>query len=124
MQRAKSLAEACRVLEKDAAEGRKHELEELRKVRSSEFVEIFLKGDEVQLYVTLTLVYRVIPAPEGSASRFCDECLDSARRAILTHQSCIHLLEKSEHLLAMHVHWYVSPVAVVQLGAVVLTGVD
>lgn len=112
VRRARLLAAECEELEAMATEGRESELKVLRALNMSEFVEVFLRGDEVQFHVTKTLVYRVIPAPEGSVTRFCDECLESARRAMQTHQSCIHLLDVSVHLRSMYVHWYVPPEAV------------
>lgn len=73
----------------------------------SHLVDIHVKGDEVQLLSTMTLVYRAIPAPEGSLSRFCDECVDVARRAMQKHLSCMELVRRDTHAKAIYVHWYV-----------------
>lgn len=105
IRRARLLAVEFDALQSIALESRERELEELRKRNMSEFVEVFMRGDEVQFHVTKALVYRAIPAPEGSVTRFCDECIDSARKAMYTHQSCIHLLDTSVHLRSMYVHW-------------------
>lgn len=69
---------------------------------------MFVKGDEVQFLTTLTLVYRAIPAPKGSPSRFCKECLDTARKAIQVHQESIGLLHYGTYVKSIYVHWYVS----------------
>jgi len=79
----------------------------LRAVNSSDVVDLFLRGDEVQFQVTLTLVYRVIPAPEGSVSRFCDECLDVARKAMKVHQQCTQSTNLGSYFRSIYVHWCV-----------------
>ena len=76
-------------------------------MKASHLVDIHVKGDEVQLLSTLTLVYRAIPAPEGSVSRFCDECVDSARRAVVKHQACMQLVSQEAYVKTIYLHWYV-----------------
>ncbi|RKK95668.1 hypothetical protein BFJ70_g17682, partial [Fusarium oxysporum] len=61
--------------------------------------------DEVQLLSVMTLIYRAIPAPEGSASRFCIECIETAQRAINTHLACMDLVRQDPHARSMYVHW-------------------
>lgn len=103
--RARALAEDCRRLEVESEECREHVYSYLRAVNSSDVVDLFLRGDEVQLLATLTLVYRVIPAPEGSVSRFCDECLDVARSAIKVHQECTRSTNTGGYFRSIYVHW-------------------
>lgn len=79
----------------------------LKTLNTSEIVDVFIKGDQVQFNVTMTLVYRAIPAPEGSPSRFCNECLDSARKAMQSHQECISLMKYGSYIKSIYVHWYV-----------------
>ncbi|KYK58789.1 fungal specific transcription factor domain protein [Drechmeria coniospora] len=105
IERAKALARDCRKLEVEAEQCREQVYNYLRAVNSSDVVDIFLRGDEVQFQVTLTLVYRVIPAPEGSASRFCDECLEVARKAMTVHQQCVQLANLGSYFRSIYVHW-------------------
>lgn len=106
-ERALELASRCRTLESEIGGMRIETTTYLRSLNTSEIVEVLLMGDEVQFHATLTLVYRAVPAPEGSPSRFCLECLDSARKAMKAHQSCIALMKFGSHIKSIYVHWYV-----------------
>lgn len=77
----------------------------LKSLNSSDLIDIFVKGDEVQFHVTMTLIYRAIPAPEGSISQFSDGCLQSARKAMSTHEESIGLLHHSSYFKSIYVHW-------------------
>ncbi|PHH90830.1 hypothetical protein CDD83_2542 [Cordyceps sp. RAO-2017] len=103
--RARALAEDCRNLEVESEQCREQVYSYLRAINTSDIVDIFLRGDEVQFQVTLTLVYRVIPAPEGSVSRFCDECLEVARKAMKVHQQCTELTILGSYFRSIYVHW-------------------
>lgn len=71
----------------------------------SEVVDVFIQGDEVQFDVTKTLITRVIPAPDGSKSRFIsDECLDAARRAMDSHQFGVCFINISPYMLSTYIH--------------------
>ncbi|KAM0211837.1 hypothetical protein ACHAQI_004990 [Fusarium lateritium] len=105
VERALSLAAKCREVEAEAHQSREMAIASLEKIGASPLVDVHLKGDEVQLLSTMTLIYRAIPAPEGSASRFCDECIDTARRATNTHLTCMELVRKDPHARNMYVHW-------------------
>ncbi|KAF4508921.1 hypothetical protein G6O67_005242 [Ophiocordyceps sinensis] len=103
--RARVLAEDCRKLEVESEDSREQVYNYLKAVNSSEIVDVFLRGDEVQFQVTLTLVYRVIPAPEGSISRFCDECLEVARKAMQVHQRYAEFTNLGSYFRSIYVHW-------------------
>ncbi|KAH7236370.1 hypothetical protein BKA59DRAFT_496605 [Fusarium tricinctum] len=105
VERALSLAAKCREVEAEAHQSREMAIASLEKIGASPLVDVHLKGDEVQLLSTMTLIYRAIPAPEGSASRFCDECIETARRATETHLTCMELVRKDPHARNMYVHW-------------------
>ncbi|KAH6956380.1 hypothetical protein DER45DRAFT_585155 [Fusarium avenaceum] len=105
VERALSLAAKCREVEAEAHKSREMAIASLEKIGASPLVDIHLKGDEVQLLTTMTLIYRAIPAPEGSASRFCDECIETARRATNTHLTCMELVRQDPHARNMYVHW-------------------
>ncbi|KAH6973200.1 hypothetical protein BKA56DRAFT_676974 [Ilyonectria sp. MPI-CAGE-AT-0026] len=104
-ERARVLAAQCRQLEAEASEVRKIAVASLERVKASRLVDIHVKGDEVQLLSTMTLVYRAIPAPEGSLSRFCDECVEIARRATQKHLDCMELVRREAYAKAIYVHW-------------------
>lgn len=99
------MAEDCRKLEVESEDSREQVYNYLKAVNSSEIVDVFLRGDEVQFQVTLTLVYRVIPAPEGSISRFCDECLEVARKAMQVHQRYAEFTNLGSYFRSIYVHW-------------------
>ncbi|KAJ4865363.1 hypothetical protein N5P37_003063 [Trichoderma harzianum] len=105
VQRAKLLAAECSRLEIETDETREKVHRLLKSIGTSDVVDVFIKGDEVQFYVTKTLIYRVIPAPEGSITRFCDECLDAARHAMKTHQECVQFMDISTYMRSMYIHW-------------------
>lgn len=107
-EKARLLGLEARLLETEAAANRAIAVESLEKIGASHLVDIHVKGDEVQLLSTMTLIYQVIPAPEGSISRFCDECIDVARRAILKHLSCMEYVRRDAFAKTIYVHWYVS----------------
>ncbi|KAM0227279.1 hypothetical protein ACHAP5_012209 [Fusarium lateritium] len=102
VERALSLAAKCREVEAEAHQSREMAIASLEKIGASPLVDVHLKGDEVQLLSTMTLIYRAIPAPEGSASRFCDECIETARRATNTHLTCMELVRKDPHARNMN----------------------
>ncbi|EHK42702.1 hypothetical protein TRIATDRAFT_35132 [Trichoderma atroviride IMI 206040] len=105
VQRAQALAAESSKLEIETDETREKVYTLLKSIGTSEVVDVFIKGDEVQFYVTKTLIYRVIPAPEGSITRFCDECLDAARHAMKTHQECVVFMDISTYMRSMYIHW-------------------
>lgn len=105
VQRAQALAAECSKLEIETDETREKVYTLLKSIGTSDVVDVFIKGDEVQFYVTKTLIYRVIPAPEGSITRFCDECLDAARHAMKTHQECVVFMDISTYMRSMYIHW-------------------
>ncbi|KAJ3456466.1 hypothetical protein MRS44_016489 [Fusarium solani] len=103
--RAEELAVECRRL---AVEGKKAQQEAfayLKQINSSELVDVFVQGDEVQFLATMTLVYRAIPAPPGSPSRFSNECLETARQTMRRHKETVALLKKyGAYMKSIYVH--------------------
>ncbi|KAH7308693.1 hypothetical protein B0I35DRAFT_464246 [Stachybotrys elegans] len=89
----------------EVEQAREEVISHLADLGSADLVRVFLKGDEVQFQVILTMVYRVIRAPEGSVSRFCDECLQSARKAMAIHLETVALLRGSANYKAIYFHW-------------------
>jgi hypothetical protein len=104
-ERAHLLAAECRRVEAEADQSREMAISSLEKIGASPLVDVHLKGDEVQLLSTMTLIYRAIPAPEGSPTRFCQECIDTARKASRKHFACMDLVRKDPHARAIYVHW-------------------
>lgn len=102
--RAEELAVECRRL---AAEGKTVQEETfafLKMINSSALVDVFLQGDEVQFLATLALVYRAIPAPPGSPSRFSNECLETARETMRRHKEAVASLKYGAYMKAIYVH--------------------
>ncbi|KAF5232807.1 hypothetical protein FAUST_8533 [Fusarium austroamericanum] len=86
VERARMLAAKCREVEAEADESRGMAIASLEKIGASPLVDIHVKGDEVQLLSTMTLIYRAIPAPEGSST-------------------CMELVRKDPHARNIYVHW-------------------
>ncbi|KAG5982459.1 hypothetical protein E4U55_001862 [Claviceps digitariae] len=105
VERARALASECRKFETEADVAREETYQYLKAVNSSDLVDVFLRGDEVQFQVTLTLVYQVIPAPPGSITRFCDECLETARKAMKVHQECTKKSTIGGYFRSIYIHW-------------------
>ncbi|PHH60176.1 hypothetical protein CDD81_2062 [Ophiocordyceps australis] len=104
--RARGIGEECKQVDFEASKLREPMLNYLKTLNLSEVIDMFLKGDEVQFQVTLTLVYRIIPAPEGSVSRFCEECLQVARKAMRLHGECINARTVGSYVQSIYVHWH------------------
>jgi hypothetical protein len=108
IKRARKLAEECRKIEIESEEIRNRAVASLEKMNASTLVDVHVRGDEIQTLSTSTLVYRALPAPEGSVSRFCDECLDTARRAMQKHKACMQSIHKEPIFKTMYLHWCVT----------------
>ncbi|PFH55203.1 hypothetical protein XA68_10389 [Ophiocordyceps unilateralis] len=105
---AETLAVECRELEIKSAEYRKQLYSCHANLHSSDVVHLFLRGEEIQFLATLTLVYRMIPASGSSISRFSNECLDAARRAMRVHQECVRFIDNSNCVKFIYIHWYLT----------------
>ncbi|RFN43655.1 hypothetical protein FIE12Z_12121 [Fusarium flagelliforme] len=103
-ERARLLAHECHQMEIEAKESRELAIATLEKIKTSPLVDIYVKGDQVQLLSTLTLIYQAIPAPEGSRSRICDECIETARRATYAHLECIGPLQNDAFARTSYIH--------------------
>ncbi|KAE9582028.1 hypothetical protein CGMCC3_g1959 [Colletotrichum fructicola] len=78
----------------------------LKALNASSILDIHLRGDELTFQSTLTLIYRALPAPEGSSTRFSQECIETARFAMQLHLECMQrIAEEGRHLKAVYVHW-------------------
>lgn len=96
------MAQACQV--------REQALFGLRAINASTLIDVHLRGDEIAYQSVLTMIYRAIPAPEGSPSRFTAECLDTARFAMQIHHECMQQIEgEGPDITSVFVHWYVNP---------------
>ncbi|RMJ15877.1 hypothetical protein CDV36_004479 [Fusarium kuroshium] len=102
--RAEELAIECRILAVEGKAVQEEAFAYLRKINSSALVDLFVQGDEVQFLATLTLVYRAIPAPPGSPSRFSNECLETARRTMRRHRETVAMLNYGAYMKAIYVH--------------------
>ncbi|KAF6815489.1 fungal specific transcription factor domain-containing protein [Colletotrichum musicola] len=63
----------------------------LKALGASSILDIHLRGDELTFQSTLTLIYRALPAPDGSPARFSQECIETARFAMQLHLEAILL---------------------------------
>ncbi|CRK34240.1 hypothetical protein BN1723_018543, partial [Verticillium longisporum] len=68
-----------------ASQAREQAMFGFKALNASALIDIHLRGDELTHQSTLTLIYRAIPAPEGSPSRFTQECIETARFAMQIH---------------------------------------
>ncbi|KAL3460019.1 hypothetical protein BJX64DRAFT_193441 [Aspergillus heterothallicus] len=67
---------------------------------------MYIQCDEVCRFSTLTLIYRAIPPQIGSTGTFVEECIQSARRALRSHRSCMGLLkEATAGTKLSYLHW-------------------
>lgn len=65
-----------------------------------------LKADEVVYLSLLTLIYRAMPPLAGSSSAFNQTCIDVARKALQSHQSCMEMIEPTDiFLLSAYINW-------------------
>ncbi|KAH7141745.1 hypothetical protein EDB81DRAFT_653716, partial [Dactylonectria macrodidyma] len=102
-ERAGDLAAECRQLELEAAHHRAVMTSLLEGARASPLIDIYVKGDEVQLLSTMTLIYQATPPPPGS--RFCNECIDAARRAMQQHLACMAIISRDATARSIYIHW-------------------
>jgi hypothetical protein len=68
---------------------------------------IAVKADEVTHFALLTMIYRAIPAQDGSSGTFISECIESARSALECHQQSMEMLkERNESQIVLtYLHW-------------------
>ncbi|KAJ5201789.1 uncharacterized protein N7498_006452 [Penicillium cinerascens] len=67
---------------------------------------ILRQSNEISHLSTLTLIYRAIPAPDNSDSTFVADCVETARAALESHESCIAQLKKADdRIKASYTHW-------------------
>lgn len=104
--RAQALAVECRELEAQVEVTRDETVAYLKSINSNSLIDIFIQGDEIQFLTTVTMVYRAMPVPEGSPSRFSHVCLETARRTMKVHQECIRSLCYGSYMKSIYVHWY------------------
>ena len=71
---------------------------------SGNITDLFYHADVAFHYSTITLIYR---AMSDDTSRFSQECLDTARSALIAHRACNRQfnVEGNEDLWASYVHW-------------------
>lgn len=70
-------------------------------------LEMVLKSDQVSMFSSLTLIYRALPPPRGSAGTFGPDCIDTARGAMRIHHACIDAVRDSDYFSSAYIHWYV-----------------
>ncbi|KAJ5317981.1 hypothetical protein N7508_002489 [Penicillium antarcticum] len=71
---------------------------------------IYLQTDKISRLSILTLIYRAIPASEGSgpATTFIPECIKTAREALEVHRQCVAALSETfEFMKISYMHWAV-----------------
>ncbi|KAK6224786.1 fungal specific transcription factor domain-containing protein [Colletotrichum tabaci] len=89
-----------------ASQVREQALFGLKALNASSILDIHLRGDELTFHSTMTLIYRALPAPEGSPTRFTQECIDTARFSMQLHLECMQkIAEEGRHLKAVYIHW-------------------
>ncbi|KAL4964359.1 putative C6 transcription factor [Aspergillus stella-maris] len=67
---------------------------------------LYLRCDEVCRLSVLCLIYRAIPTSPGTQGTFVKECIETARAALLTHESCMALLKDATTSLKLsYLHW-------------------
>jgi hypothetical protein len=94
-------------LYEESNELRGHAIEDFSELSSPSILSVELMGDEVTYLSTMTLIHRAIPPPERAASRFSSECIETARKAIITHLKVMKMLKQDQYYLSVHIHWYV-----------------
>ncbi|KAG8157953.1 hypothetical protein KVR01_012225 [Diaporthe batatas] len=68
--------------------------------------QLMLMMDKVLNLSVLTLLYRAIPSPPGSASTFTPECVETARLALERHEECVqHLKPYDSQVQVLYLHW-------------------
>lgn len=105
IERARTLAQECRVLEAETTQKRKETMELFERAQVSPILAMLVESDQVMLLVTLTLVYRTMPPAEDDGGTFSQECLGAARRAVEKHQQCVGILQGKQFAKRSYAHW-------------------
>ncbi|KAG5800730.1 hypothetical protein H9Q69_000289 [Fusarium xylarioides] len=105
IERARTLARECRVLEAETTQKRKETMELFERVHASPVLAMLVESDQVMLLVTLTLVYRAIPPAEGDGGTFSQGCLVAARKAVKKHQQCVAAVQGKQFAKRSYAHW-------------------
>lgn len=77
-------------------------------VKISEMDLVYLQTDKISRLSILTLIYRAIPASDGSGTGtvFTPECIKTAREALETHRQCVAALNETHDFLKIsYMHW-------------------
>jgi hypothetical protein len=73
--------------------------------KDSKMFELILKSDEVSYYSSIALAQRALPPSGTGRSRtFADECLDSARAAMTSHEEAMAMMDDIS-LQIVYMHW-------------------
>ncbi|ORY67589.1 fungal-specific transcription factor domain-containing protein [Pseudomassariella vexata] len=75
--------------------------------KESRMFVLILKSDQVSYFSSLALAYRAIPISPGAGTgsrAFADECLDTARAAMRTHQEAMNMMSDPS-LTVVYLHW-------------------
>ncbi|KAK9425624.1 putative Fungal-specific transcription factor domain protein [Seiridium unicorne] len=90
------LRETLRLLDDVRAQGQS---------KDAKMFEIILKSDEVSYYSSLALAQRALPpSGTGSSRTFADECLESARAAMTSHEEAMAMMDDIS-LQIVYMHW-------------------
>ncbi|EXF81720.1 fungal specific transcription factor [Colletotrichum fioriniae PJ7] len=69
-------------------------------------MEFFNVSDEVLRLSLLTIIYRAVPSPPGSATTFGTECINAARATLQRHEDCMAIMAKDAYyLFPMYMNW-------------------
>ncbi|KAJ5775203.1 uncharacterized protein N7511_000214 [Penicillium nucicola] len=71
---------------------------------------LYLQTDKISRLSIMTLIYRAIPASEGSGptTTFIPECIKAAREALEVHRQCVAALSETfEYIKISYMHWAV-----------------
>ncbi|KAM5385589.1 hypothetical protein ACJZ2D_000788 [Fusarium nematophilum] len=107
-ERARILGAECGQLELESAHHRTRMASLLEGTATSSLLQVHVKGDEVQLLSIKTLIYRALPPPTGSGSRFSVECVDAARSAMQQHLECMTTINSDIAIKSIYVHWHLA----------------
>lgn len=71
-------------------------------------MDFFNVSDEVLRLSLLTIIYRAVPSPPGSATTFGTECINAARATLQRHEDCMAIMAKDAYyLFPMYMNWCV-----------------
>ncbi|KAF5005920.1 hypothetical protein FDECE_7678 [Fusarium decemcellulare] len=106
--RARTLADELRRLIEAEDDLKIRYSQETTRVLGTALSQLIWRAERVTALSMLTLIYRSIPPEKPGGSVFCDDCIATAREAVMEHEKCVNFLTDEKFLSSyfeLYINW-------------------